>query len=462
MTGSPWPTTPNNILSPGNTATELTREFPFYQRYRVEEYYIYDPDSGELSGWLRQDEYLEEIEEMVGPSTGSGHRVAIYVDVSSAVHGRAGLGRYAESLALALARQEPGRFALFHNRAGRHWELTSLEGLPRQSVPLGYKPWRMAVWLGQLAGLGFDRLLPDAELYHATEHLLMPLRSVPTVLTVHDLIFKLFPQHHKRLNYWFLNAAMPLFVRRSDAIITISQSTKTDLIQHYGALAEKITVIYEAAAPHFQPASPFTVTHVRREYHLPDRFLLTVGTIEPRKNLSRLLEALVRLRVDDSDLYLVVVGARGWLYENFFRQIERLGLEDVVHFPGYVLDADLPAIYSAATLLVMASVYEGFGLPVLEAMACGTPVVSSHASSLPEIGGEAARYFAPMNVDDMTAALRRALADEDLRAAMREAGLEQAAKFSWARAARETRAVYEQAIGSTGSPQQSDPTERCR
>ncbi len=370
-----------------------------------------------------------------------------YIDVSAAVHSRAGLGRYAENLAYALAREAPERLALFHNRSRHPWAFTRLGGLPRQSVPLGYKPWRMAVWLGQLTGIGFDWLLPDAELYHATEHLLMPLHDVPTVLTVHDLIFKLLPRHHKRLNYWFLNAAMPLFVRRADAIITISESSKNDLIQHYGTPAEKITVVYEAAAAHFQPASPFTVANARREYHLPDRFLLTVGTIEPRKNLSRLLKALVRLRVDDPDLHLVVVGTRGWLYEDFFRQIEALGLEEVVRFPGYVLDADLPAIYSAAVLLVMASLYEGFGLPVLEAMACGTPVVSSHASSLPEIGGEAACYFDPMSVDDMTAALRQALADEDLRAEMREAGLEQAAKFSWERAARETQAVYERVAG---------------
>ncbi|MFQ5855134.1 MAG: glycosyltransferase family 4 protein [Anaerolineae bacterium] len=372
--------------------------------------------------------------------------MAIYVDVSATVHSRAGLGRYAESLAHALARQASGRFALFHNRAAGPWALTSLASLPRRSVPLGYKPWRMAVWLGQLAGVGFDWLLPDGELYHATEHLLMPLRSVPTVLTVHDLIFKLFPQHHKRLNYWFLNAAMPLFVRRADAIITISESSKRDLIQHYGTPAEKIAVVYEAAAPRFQPASAYTVAQVRREYDLPDRFLLTVGTIEPRKNLSRLLEALVRLRQDDPHLHLVVVGKRGWLYQDFFRRIETLEMQDVVHFPGYVLDADLSAIYSAAMAVVMASVYEGFGLPVLEALACGTPVVSSHVSSLPEIGGDAACYFDPMNVDDMTATLGQVLADEEMRAEMREAGLEQAAKFSWARAARETMAVYEQVL----------------
>lgn len=369
-----------------------------------------------------------------------------YIDVSAAVHSRAGLGRYAESLARTLVRQIPGHFALFHNQGGDLRELVSLEQVPSRSVPLGYKPWRMAVWLGQLAGMGFDRLLPDAELYHATEHLLMPLRGISTVLTVHDLIFKLFPQHHKRLNYWFLNAAMPLFVRRADAIITISKSSKRDLIEHYGTPAEKITVVYEAAAAHFQPASPHLIDHVCREYQLPDRFLLAVGTIEPRKNLSRLLEALVRLRVDDPDLHLVVVGTHGWLYKKFFQRIEALGLQGIVHLPGYVLDADLPVIYSAAEVLVMASVYEGFGLPVLEAMACGTPVVSSHASSLPEIGDDAACYFDPMNVDDMTATLSRVLADEELRAEMARAGLKQATKFSWERAARETLAVYEETL----------------
>jgi len=371
----------------------------------------------------------------------------IYIDVSPAVHGRAGLGRYAESLAGALVRQAPGRFALFYNFAGRPRALPELEGVPRRSVGLGYKPWRMAVWLGQLAGLGFDRLLPNAELYHATEHLLMPLRRVPTVLTVHDLIFKLFPRYHKRLNYWFLNAVMPLFVRRADAVIAISQATRRDLITHYGTPPEKITVVYEAAAPCFRPPTAEAVAAVRARYGLPERFLLTVGTIEPRKNLVRLLETLVRLRREEPKLHLVVVGSRGWLYEDFFRRRAELGLENVVHLPGYVPDADLPAVYGAATVVVMPSLYEGFGLPVLEAMACGVPVVSSRAASLPEIGGEAARYFDPTNVEEMTAVLAQVLGDADLRAEMRAAGLERAARFSWERTARETMAVYERVLG---------------
>ena len=166
----------------------------------------------------------------------------------------------------------------------------------------------MAVWCGQLAGLGFDRLLPGAELYHATEHLLLPLRRVPTVLTVHDLIYRLFPQHHKRLNYWFLNAAMPLFCQRADAIIAISEATRRDLVTHYRLPADKIRVIYEAAAPHFRPSSPERLAEVRRTYRLPERFILHVGTIEPRKNLSRVLQALEQLRAGGEERR---VGDRG-------------------------------------------------------------------------------------------------------------------------------------------------------
>ncbi len=373
--------------------------------------------------------------------------MTIYIDVSPAVHGRAGLGRYAESLARALVAKDPGRFALFFNRSGDARPLEGLGGIPTRSVRAGYKPWRMAVWLGQLAGLGFDRLLPGADLYHATEHLLMPLRHVPTVLTVHDLIFRLFPQHHKRLNYWYLNAAVPLYCRRASAIIAVSQATKADLVRLYGLDPAKITVVHEAAAPQFAPASPDQVVRVRARYGLPDRYLLHVGTIEPRKNLNRLLEAVHRLRGAGEEVRLVVVGSKGWLYQGFFRRLEELSLGDAVALPGYVPDADLPAVYSGATLVAVPSLYEGFGLPALEAMACGAPVVCSHTSSLPEVAGDAARYFDPTDVEEMTEAILSVWRDQALRGAMRRRGLTRAAQFSWERAADETSAVYARAMG---------------
>jgi glycosyltransferase involved in cell wall biosynthesis len=369
--------------------------------------------------------------------------MAIYIDVSSAVHAKAGIGRYAESLTRALIAREPERFALFYNRGGGSLPPEGLESIPARTVRAGYKPWRMAVWMGQLAGIGFDGLIPGAELFHATEHLLPPLRGVPTVLTIHDMIFNLFPEHQKRLNYWYLNATMPLYCRRADAIVTVSESSKRDIVAHYGLDPARVQVIYEAAAPEFVPAASEVVDEVRRRYSLPERFMIHVGTIEPRKNLTRLIEALQQLRKAGLTIPLVVVGGKGWLYDEFFQRLEQSDVRDAVLFPGYVPSADLPAIYSAASLAAMPSVYEGFGLPVLESMASGTPVVSSDASSLPELGGEAARYFDPYDVEAMAEAIGEVWSDELLRDEMREKGLVEAAKFSWERAAEETWAVYE-------------------
>lgn len=370
--------------------------------------------------------------------------MAIYIDISAAVHGRAGLGRYAENLARALVAANSERFAFFFNRGGDVRTLKGLEDIPVRTVSAGYKPWRMAVWLGQLARLNYGRLLPHAELYHATEHLLMPLRHVPTLLTVHDLIFHRYPQHHKRLNYWYLNAAMPLYCRRASAIIAVSQASKDDLVRLYGLDPAKITVIHEAAAPHFIPASPSEVASARARYGLPDDYLLYVGTIEPRKNLDRLLEAVHQLRADGEGVQLVIVGGKGWLYQSFFQRLEALDLGDAVRLSGYVPDADLPAVYSGARLVTLPSLYEGFGLPVLEAMACGAPVVCSNSSSLPEVGGDAARYFDPTDVAAMTDAIQIVWRDETLRETMRQDGLTRAAQFSWARVADETLAVYNQ------------------
>ncbi len=366
-----------------------------------------------------------------------------YIDVSSAVHAKAGIGRYAGSLARALVDCEPGRFALFYNRTRGTQLPAGLEEVPVRTVPAGYKPWRMAVWLGHLAGLSFHRLVPGAQLFHATEHLLPPLRGVPTVLTVHDMIFRLFPEHQKRLNYWYLNATMPLYCRRASAIITVSEASKRDIVAHYGLDPGRITVIYEAASPEFVPAPADRVDAVRRRYGLPERFALVVGTIEPRKNLVRLLEALQRLREEGLLVPLVVVGSKGWLYDELFRRLEGSTLRADVHFPGYVPAADLPLLYNAATLVAMPSLYEGFGLPVLEAMACGTPVVSSDASCLPEIGGSAAHYFDPHDTEAMAQELRAVWTDVELRAEMRTQGLQQAARFSWARAAEQTLEVYQ-------------------
>lgn len=369
----------------------------------------------------------------------------IYVDISAAVHSKAGLGRYAASLAEALIAAQPERFALFHNGGevdnGRFPPTT-----PRRAINLGYRPWRTAVLLGQMARIPFNRLVPDATLFHSTEHLLMPLRGAPTVLTVHDLIYKLFPAYHKKLNYWYLNLAMPLYCRRADAIIAVSQASKRDIVHHYGVDPAKIHVVYEAAASQFQPLPPAKIAQVRQTYNLPEQFLLHLSTIEPRKNLSRLLDALLALRRLFPHLRLVLAGGKGWLYDDFFAKIEALGLQDAVISLGWIPDDDLPAILAAADLGVQPSLYEGFGLPILEHMACGQVVAASHASSHPEVGGEAAAYFDPENVAEMTVVLRRLLTDKEEYRHRQQLGLAQAAQFSWNRAAQETIAIYDQLL----------------
>jgi glycosyltransferase involved in cell wall biosynthesis len=373
--------------------------------------------------------------------------MTIYFDISAAVHHRAGLGRYADSLARALLPLLGDELAFFCNREAGIEPLAGLEGVPTATVNLGYKPWRMLVWLGQVGRLGFNRRVPGATLFHATEHLLLPLSGVPTVLTVHDLIFRRYPAHHKRLNRWYLNATMPLFCRRAGHLIAVSAQSKRDVIEAYGIPPEKITVIYEAADPRFCPQPAETVAAVRARYGLPDRYLLFVGTIEPRKNLGRVLAAFERLHAEGLTDALVIVGKRGWLYNDFFARLEASPTKQAVIFPGFVPDADLPAVYTGAQALAFPSEFEGFGLPVLEAMACGAPVVCSNTSSLPEVTGDAALLIDPLNVDALTEVLRRVLDDPALAADLRARGLAQAARFSWARAAEETLAVYRRVIG---------------
>lgn len=372
--------------------------------------------------------------------------MTIYIDISAAVHRRAGLGRYAESLTRALIPHLPGALTLFYNREQGIEPLPDLEHVPSRTIALGYKPWRMLVWAGQLARLPFNRLVPGATLFHATEHLLMPFNNIPTVLTVHDLIFRHLPEHHKPLNRWYLNLTLPHYCRRADHVIAVSEATRRDLINAYHIPPEKITVIHEAADPSFQPPSPEAIETARARYHLPERYFLHIGTIEPRKNLARLLHAWAPLYQSGAAPPLVFVGKRGWLTADFDAALEASPTRDAVLFTGYVSNADLPAVCAAATALVFPTLYEGFGLPPLEAMACGTPVACSNTSSLPEVVGDAALTFDPLDDNAMADALRRIASDAGLRADLRERGLRQAAKFSWDRAARETIALYKQVM----------------
>jgi glycosyltransferase involved in cell wall biosynthesis len=373
----------------------------------------------------------------------------VYYDIAAAVHQHPGLGRYAASLGEALLATHRQDMSLVYYGGTDDLPPPEMAHVPHCAIRAGRKRWRMQVLFGHLVGARYDHLLRDAQLYHATEHLLMPLRAIPTVLTVHDLLFRRFPRYHKLQNYVYLNLAAPLFCRRADAVIAVSEHTKQDLVRCYGLAPERVTVIHEAADPRFRVPSAQDVEAVRARRRLPERYLMTLCAIEPRKNHAGFLRAFERLSREDGDLYWLIGGRKGWLYEGFFAALERSPARDRVILPGYVPDAELAAVYGGALAFVFPSFGEGFGLPLLEAMACGTPVVSSRATSLPEIGGDAARYFCPENVDEMAAVTREVLEDPALRAEMRARGLVRASCFSWQRAARETWSLYERVIDAS-------------
>jgi glycosyltransferase involved in cell wall biosynthesis len=371
----------------------------------------------------------------------------VCLDLSPAVHQHAGLGRYAQELLLALATADgQNEYVVFYNNPAAARVDPTLNHFSHITTPLSYKPWRLSAMLAHFARIPQDSLFPGVDLFHATDHLLPYFRRIKSVFTLHDLIFLFHPETHKPLNRWFLTLMMPRFLRAADAVIAVSECTKRDAIRFYGIPEEKITVIYEGVNPRFRPASPEAIAAVRARYGLPEHFILYVGTIEPRKNLTALLEAFHYL-LATHDLRLVIVGKKGWLYEGFFRRLRELGLEGQVIFTGYVPDEDLPAIYSAADLFVFPSLYEGFGLPVLEAMACGVPVICSNTSSLPEVAGDAAFLVDPADVRALAGAMEQALTDEHLRSELMAKGLERARWFTWEKAAAKTLEVYRGVLG---------------
>jgi glycosyltransferase involved in cell wall biosynthesis len=258
-------------------------------------------------------------------------------------------------------------------------------------------------------------------------------------------------RHHPRSRLLALRLLLPHVARRATAVITVSHHARQDLSRVLQLPAEKIHVIHEAAPDGFQPlVDPIERRQLRARYNLPEAFVLFVGTIEPRKNLQRLIRAVAQLRQRGCGTRLVLVGPNGWLINGSLeKEIEALDLKEVVQNLGYVPQADLPGIYSLATVFAFPSLYEGFGLPPLEAMACGTPVLTSCNSAMAEICGEAAWLVDPQEEEAIADGLACLLKDADQRAHLRQLGLAQAQKYSWEQTAQETAVVYEKALNGS-------------
>jgi glycosyltransferase involved in cell wall biosynthesis len=284
------------------------------------------------------------------------------------------------------------------------------------------------------------------DLLHALAFVTPLFSPCPSVVTIYDLSFLLYPESFKRSKRSYLGLFTRFSVRRARRIIAISESTKRDVVRLLGVPPEKVETVYCGLDEAFHPLAEDQVAAFRSKRGLPERFILFVGTIEPRKNVTRLIEAFADLRFAICDLRLVIGGAKGWFYQDVFARVRELGLEGEVMFPGYIPVSELPLWYNAAELFVYPSLYEGFGLPPLEAMACGTPVVVANTSSLPEVVGEAGLTVDPLDVKGLAEAIRWVLDDEALRQEMRERGLQRGHGFSWTKTAQETVQVYRRAM----------------
>ncbi len=326
---------------------------------------------------------------------------------------------------------------------------TTLPPLPASRFewkPTSLPPrWLARLWHRARIPLPVEYFTGRVDLYHATDFVLPPtLPATRTLLTVHDLSFVRVPETSSPPLKAYLDAVVPRSVANADHVLADSAATKRDLIELYRTPEEKITVLYSGVNKQFQRViDRLMLESMRGKYRIPNvRYVLSVGTVQPRKNYSRVIQAIAAIRARGYDLHYVIVGGKGWLEQEMRATIENSGMADYVHLLGFVDDVDLPALYSDSRMLVMASLYEGFGLPVLEAMACGAPVIASNVSSLPEIAGDAALLVDPFATDAIRDAILEIESDEPLRSRMIGAGYEQASRFSWQRSVAHLMRIY--------------------
>jgi len=382
--------------------------------------------------------------------------ISYVLDARTATNHFPGIGRYVFNLARAMAPLLEGdeRLTLLRDPTQPSpWDLAALAGEKVRVVDVPLSPFALRQqW-------EIPRLLHHlkADLYHSPYYLMPYWPGASAVVTVYDLIPLFYPQHvsiqARLLSRW----AMALALRAAAHIIAISQATGRDLLAIYGISPQKVTVIPLAVDPCFYPQSSDEVERVRGKYALPEDYILYLGSNKPHKNLVRLVEAWAKT-LDTSRQFaapwaignlqpmipLVIAGAWDPRYPQARQRAEELCLGEAIRWLGPVPEADLPALYTGAIPFIFPSLYEGFGLPVLEAMACGTPVICSNTSSLPEVAGDAALLVDPRDVEALAATIKRALTDKNLQEEMRSKGLAQAARFSWQHTARVTLKVYKQ------------------
>lgn len=379
----------------------------------------------------------------------------IGIDYTAAVRQRAGIGRYTRNLVRALVEIDvTNRYLLFvADPGGKSKEERWPANFQVRGVPVSDRLLHI-LWQRLRIPLPIQLVTGKLDLFHSPDFVLPPVGSAPALVTVHDLSFLRVPECFVPGFAAYLRSAVSRAVRRAAHVLADSKSTRRDLVELLGVDETRITVLYPGVEPRFRPVSDADeLALVRATYRLPAQFVLGLGTLQPRKNFAVLVAAFAQaVRTSPAecrDLHLVIVGERGWMYDDVLSEASTTGVKERVHLVGFVADEHLPALYSLASVLAFPSLYEGFGLPILEAMACGVPVVAADNSSLPEVAGEAAVLFDAHDECALAQALILLQSDLGLRERCVQAGLVRAEGFSWSRAAAELLELYAAIGGSS-------------
>ena len=375
----------------------------------------------------------------------------IGIDYTPAVMQGAGIGRYTRELVGALLELDTkNQYRLLYCYPGDDRPDPFFPKLPNVTErPLPIKERMLTIlWHRMQLPVPVELFSGPLDVFYAPNFVIPPTRHAKPVLTVHDLSYLLVPECHTPELRAYLEKTVPRSLARASIILADSYTTKNDLIVLLDVPAEKIEVVYSGVSAAYTPVTdPARRQQVRERYGLDRPFILMLGTVEPRKNIARLIQAYDKLRrEEDIPHILVIAGKRGWVSDEIYATPGKLGIDEHVMFLDYVAEADLPALYSAADLFAYPSLYEGFGLPPLEAMACGTPVVCSNTTSLPEVVGDAALTVDPRNTDAIAGAMHSVLTDYDLREQMIARGLHQASQFTWQAAASKLPAIFQRAV----------------
>jgi len=373
-------------------------------------------------------------------------------DIDSLTIKSGGIGRYAVNLINGIAKVSLNKtqneiFIFFHNSFDR----SLIEKYPHIKFVKKYTNIKSNV-LRKGIFLPFSIQSIKIDLFHGLDHIGIPFiyksKTCKYVVTIHDLITLIYPDKFTLKHRLIQNTLLPKVLRKADRIIANSNSTKNDIIRLYPEYESKIKVIYEGIDSKFFQRDSKEIERTLKKYNIDYKYFLFLGTIEPRKNIINVIEAFIKLKQEGNvEQKLVITGRKGWLYKEILEKMQKAPFFQDIVFTDFINDEDLPFLYSGADIFLYPSLYEGFGLPVLEAMACGVPVITSNISSLPEVAGDAALLVNPMNVEEIARAVETLKRDRKLREKMRKKALERAKLFSWEKAAKETLKIYEKTIG---------------